>query len=550
MDQNYKLMKRTFTINLSGIVFHIDDDAYSKLQSYLDSISSKYMQTPDGQEIINDIEARIAELCQAKLSPSKQVITIEDVIDVIGILGEPQEFEFQDETFFNEPGNEEKTTSKEKYRTGKHVYRDPDNRLIGGVAAGLAAYFGVDVVIVRVVFVVTFLLFGPLLYLALWIIIPEASTVAQKLEMHGEPVNISNIEKAVRDEWFEVKKSFDRLKKKDGYKKFEQAIDSVFQNTAGLLKPIFIFTMLATALTLLVIVLVFVLNIAGSTVFSADFFNRVWDLISSVPFPNFSGSLIDPWHFKVLLLGAFILVALPLLGVVIAILKAIVGIQGRHWFLGFFFVLGISVGLSMIIYVGIAEGKHFKAYNERIEEYSFAVSNDKHLTFGLTEDLYDNPQFRSKRGGGNDRGYYFDPKNFGLLNDEFMVTSNEGLLDICVAPSFDIYTTKEDSAFVRVVKTSQGENMRDAAQNILAIEYYFQLSDSLLLFDPMFAIDHSSKWRAQQMDIEVYLPKGTELCFSKEFSVFFHGIDDLAFHKYDEIISTNWIVTDSGLKSK
>lgn len=189
------------TINLAGIVYHIDDDAYQSLKAYLDMVKSELRQVEGAKEIYEDIESRIAELFTEKLSSNRHVITQHDVEEIISILGQPSDIS----------GNQNgKKYSSFSYRSYRRMYRDPDNSVIGGVCSGLAAYWQMDPTIVRIVFVLLaiFGFAGVLIYLILWAVLPEANSVAQKLEMRGEPVNLSNIGDFFREEFENVKRSF------------------------------------------------------------------------------------------------------------------------------------------------------------------------------------------------------------------------------------------------------------------------------------------------------------------------------------------------------
>lgn len=201
-------MKKTLTINLAGMVYHIDEDAFQKLKAYLDTLERKFRQEPDVKELIADIEARIAELLSERMGNKKQVVTVDDVVAIISILGDPEVIS-DDENTYQYTG---RTTSKGRYR---RMYRDPDSRVIGGVCSGLAAYWNMDPAIVRVVFIVLVIIGGSglLIYLILWIVMPEAQTTAQKLEMRGEAVTIDNIKDFIRDEFEQVKKNFKSDKK-------------------------------------------------------------------------------------------------------------------------------------------------------------------------------------------------------------------------------------------------------------------------------------------------------------------------------------------------
>ena len=195
-------MKKAIKINLSGIIFHIDEDAYEKLKHYLDTISSYFSDKQESSEIIGDIEARIAELFQERVTQENQVIDLELVNEVINIMGNPEDI--ADSSEENVGGS---SSFHETYERSRRFYRDPENSVIGGVCGGLGAYFGIDPLIFRLLFVIFFFAGGAsiLVYLILWIAIPKAETAAQKLQMHGERVNVSNIEKKVREEYDSVK---------------------------------------------------------------------------------------------------------------------------------------------------------------------------------------------------------------------------------------------------------------------------------------------------------------------------------------------------------
>jgi phage shock protein PspC (stress-responsive transcriptional regulator) len=197
-------MKKTFTINISGIIFHIDEDAFDLLNSYITSLRNHFTEEDGRDEIIADIESRIAELLQEKISDAKQVITNEDIIDVIKLLGQP--FEMDTES------DDKKAAAKKGPAAYRRLFRDPDRRLIAGVCAGIAAYLKTDPIIIRILFLVAFLASGVglLVYIIVWIALPEAVTTAQKLQMQGKPVNIETIEETIKAEFEVVKSKFDK----------------------------------------------------------------------------------------------------------------------------------------------------------------------------------------------------------------------------------------------------------------------------------------------------------------------------------------------------
>jgi len=194
------MMKITVSINLGGYSFNIDEDAYSELKRYLKSLELHFAGEESSSEILSDIETRIAELFRARLSAYKQVITMDDVHNAISVLGTPEDI-----------SEEEGTSAREKFSTpGYHrMYRDPDRRIIGGVCAGMGAYWSIDPWIVRVIFLIITMMggLGILIYLILYIVLPEAKTTSQKIEMKGNPVNIHNIKESVKNEFENLRKN-------------------------------------------------------------------------------------------------------------------------------------------------------------------------------------------------------------------------------------------------------------------------------------------------------------------------------------------------------
>jgi phage shock protein PspC (stress-responsive transcriptional regulator) len=209
-------MKKTFSVNLGNRVYNIDEDAYLKLRDYLERIESHFSDNKEREEIINDIELRISELLTERMGVTRQVVTLPDVDYIIQTMGDPSQFAVDEE---KAQPNQESHYPYERHH--RRIYRDPDNRVLGGVCGGLGAYLNMDPVIIRVILLVLLLCYGVglLLYIIMWIVVPEARTTAQKLEMRGDPVNISNIGKFVEEEFDQVKKSFSKDKNKKDVKR-------------------------------------------------------------------------------------------------------------------------------------------------------------------------------------------------------------------------------------------------------------------------------------------------------------------------------------------
>ena len=232
-------MKKTLTVNLGGTVYHIDDDAYRLLDNYLSNLKHYFRKQEGAEEIINDIEMRIAELFAEKVAAGKQVITVQDVEEVIARVGKPEDFGITEDDAESNKRTEQSSSASQTYtRTAgsRRLFRDPDSKLLGGVAAGLAAYLGWDITLVRILMIV--LVFVPycpmiILYIVGWIVIPEAHTAAEKLSMRGEAVTIENIGKTVTDGFEKVANGVNDYMRSDKPRTFLQKLGDALVMIVG-----------------------------------------------------------------------------------------------------------------------------------------------------------------------------------------------------------------------------------------------------------------------------------------------------------------------------
>ena len=222
-------MKKTLTVNLGGTVFHIDEDAYRLLDNYLSNLKIHFRKEAGADEIIDDIERRISELFAEKLTAGSQVITITDVEEVIARMGKPEDMEAENDS---EPsvGNATRTTIH------RRLYRNPDDKLLGGVISGMAAYLGWDVTLLRLLLLVVLICgVGTLIpvYIVCWLVIPEARTAAEKLSMRGEAVTVENIGKTVTDGFEKVANGVNDYMKSDKPRTFLQKLGDALVMVAG-----------------------------------------------------------------------------------------------------------------------------------------------------------------------------------------------------------------------------------------------------------------------------------------------------------------------------
>lgn len=194
-------MIKTINIQLGGIHFLIDEPGYKHLKEYVDGIQKQIEQEPGNEEMMVEIESRMAELLYSTLDKQKGFITLKEVEFLKRVMGTAKDIAGQG-------SSESFTTDEFQRKKHRRFYRDTDERMLGGVCSGLGAYFDTDPWVFRVLFMGVTLLFltGLLFYVLIWLLVPEAVTLAQKLEMKGEPVTIESIKESVKEEFEQLRK--------------------------------------------------------------------------------------------------------------------------------------------------------------------------------------------------------------------------------------------------------------------------------------------------------------------------------------------------------
>ena len=219
-------MNKTFNINLGGYPFTIDEDAFDTANKYLHTLGRHFGAGEGAEEIMQDIESRMGELINRKKG-TRTIVNKLDVLEAIAVLGTPEEL--KDIDFSDNTSKSRRGTSSFQLKTGKRLYRDPNDKILGGVCSGLAAYFGTqDTVWMRIAFFIFSMLAGSgvIIYLVMWAIIPPARTVSDRLEMMGEPTNVNNIAKMVKEELEEFSdKMHEKFGKKNKFRKNKNYTD-------------------------------------------------------------------------------------------------------------------------------------------------------------------------------------------------------------------------------------------------------------------------------------------------------------------------------------
>jgi phage shock protein PspC (stress-responsive transcriptional regulator) len=531
-------------MNLSGIIFHIEEDAYEKLNKYLSTIRSYFNDADSRDEIMSDIEARIAEMLQEKVSTSKQAVLMSDVDSVISQMGKPEEFAEGAEKSEN---REEKREESNAYRQGKRrrVFRDPDEKLLGGVCSGIANYFDFDPIWLRGAFAISFFVFGTglLLYIILWLIIPEAKTTAEKLEMRGEKVDINNISKAVSEEFEGVKKRMEDLgdkvrsyetkeKVRSSAQKATDFVGDVFHNMIRILAKIFAVFFVILAVVIVVILLG---SVFGSTNV-IHFSDRGKDYAFSL-YEWASNFLPDSSSPNMFLVGLVLVLGIPLLSIIYSGVKFLLGIKQRNKYIRYTTNGLWLVGVAIMIVIGIQIINDFK----------------EEVTIKNTVDLQQKDTLYLSMKGYNE---YIDPSykkygdrrvyHVGRLKWDYMNVDNDGT-SFSSPVEIDIIPSMTDSFEVMEIRSANGGTKKDAAFRARSIRYSFSQKDSLLEFEPSYKLDLKDKWRAQDIKLVLKVPLNKVIYLNRGMEYLIYDVDNTTNTLDRHMIGRRWIMKKEGL---
>jgi phage shock protein PspC (stress-responsive transcriptional regulator) len=506
-------MNKTININLGGFFFHIDEEAYQKLRRYLASISKSLSEDPQGKnEIIADIEARISELLSEKITDSRQVVNEGDIEDVIVIMGQPEDYAEAEEAYSD--ASYSYTRNK---ASGKKLFRDGDDKFLGGVASGIAHYFNIDTIWVRLLFLITTLGgvgIGILVYIILWILLPEAKTTAEKLQMEGEPVNIDNIEKKIREEFTNVSE-----KLKDGASEFSEKINQTFsaktKKNNGLQD--FLNTISKIILTLfkvmgkfIGVIFIFVgaaailsLIIGGFSVGSLEFLNIDGGFISYPEF--FYDATIPRWLLSISL---FILVGIPFLVLLVLGLRILSSNVKQFSKATSLTLLGIwFIALLAIIFTGIEFGTTHANYGKYVEKNTLNITKKDTLVLKIQNDDTIYYQHNLRRTSERHQ-VAIDNKQFTYSNDIRL----------------DVKKSNTGSAYIVVQKDSYGRNSLRARLNAEKIQYKYAIKDNQLIFDAFFLSHLKNIFKEEKIDITVFIPENTPIYFDNSVKNFLSDV--------------------------
>ncbi len=521
-------MNKTININLGGIFFHIDEEAYLKLKKYLDAIRKSLSDDPNGKnEILEDIELRIGEILSEKITDIRQVVNLENIDEIISIMGKPEDYSV-DEDFF-----EGETNKAQKSKIKKKLFRDSADKFLGGVSSGLAYYLDVDVIWIRLTWLLLFFGFGfgGLVYLLLWILLPVANTTSEKLEMEGEPVTISNIEKKIKEELTDVSKrmqdGIDGVSKQFKEGNYETKIKSGLQEIIGFIQKILSFFFK----TFGKLIGFFLLIIAGLILISLFIGVFSWGSIEMLGFSDEFVSYPDfIYNSRIpkVLLTVFLFLAVEIPFVFFFMLGLRILSKNVKSFTTSTRLSLLGVWLISILALGFAGIENSVNYSNQstviVNKDLFKVKQDTIRVKMVATDEFD-----SKR-------------NFHKVlvdNKEKLYVSNVNL---------KIRESDSDISYVKIYKRSSGVSTFKAKEEANSILYNFKLEGNAILLDTFFLTEIENKYRNQKVTVSLYIPKGRIIFLDESLYNFLQNTNFAKHRSHNTRFLNYYKMTDSGLK--
>ena len=508
-------MKKTNTINLGGIIFHVDEDAFTQLQNYLNAIRSYFSKSDGQEEIIADIESRIAEIFQEK---KISIITLAQVDDVIAIMGKPEDYGDGEQ-------DEKITKPHEKKQRIRKIFRHPDDKILGGVCGGLGAYFNVDPVLFRLGFLLTMFIggFGFFVYLILWVIAPLADRASDHLEMHGEPVTAGTIGRAVASK---IEDTVTNENNQSMVRKILAGIGTVFGFFIEVLKRIFILLgkIIKPLIGIIFLILGFVAALGLSFFIIASFSGIEHEFQEMT---NTFDSILEhfPLYQIFVFLGLILFIGIPLFQMIYLGIRMIFNMAKQSSAVKSSLLGMWVVGLILTIFFGIYGITHFSE-DSRIEEMAI-LENVKSDTLKIFLTAHDN--------------FYWDERHLNIVETE------DGEHKLLSNVEMDVARSYDSQYHLKIIKRASARSFRDAKGYAEDISYHYFLDSGQLNLDQYFEISSDDPYQRQSVDLTLFVPTGKSIYLDESLKYFIYDIKNTTnTHDY-KMVGHNWTMGDDGL---
>ena len=486
-------MKKVLTVSIQGAVLQMDEDASSLLNSYLEALNSYFQHSTGGREVIQDIEGRIIELFREKKGDKSQVVSIDDVRMVIDIMGTPEAIADYDSDIDTDATREDpknnSTDFVKKSKPVKRLYRDPYNRAIAGVCTGLSVYFKVDVVLIRIIFLLGLVCYlAPvIIYIILWIATPKAVTAAHRLEMSGKPVNINNLEQVMHNAYNDSSESKITYSNNRSVGRFIIGFISKFiriiSKILGLFIFLFVIAVFLGKISFLFFHPVFFSSIAGSS--DMD----VYSIINL--FSMFASSGMRLWMYICIILT----VTLPLVVLFLLSLRLLFNIRLRYPVIIMWSLIMWVIAIICIAIGGVLITKNYAVDDKISENIELNYSDTIYITTNVNKFLLVNPI--NKR------------QELPLIDD----TNPNALF---VKPRMSFRNNNDTISYISVTRSSRGSSRREAYEYASQIPYKVMLSDSQILIPGTFQVSTAPQWVGQGVNIAFHVNHKTVIAINGE----------------------------------
>ncbi len=485
-------MNKTININLDGFAFKIEEEAYERLNDYLETIKKRLGNGDEAKEVIADIEARVAELFRYKCEGC--TIPLSAVEEIIHTIGEPSEIVDEEDA---ESGKESDKKSagnpSASYVGKKSLFRDPDDRMLGGVCAGLGAYFDVDPLVFRIIAVVTALMsFGivAFIYVVLWIAMPKAKTLGQRIEMRGG-ITFKRMGDNIKEEYEAVSSKFKEYKNKPNYKRMQQRANKTGDAMAGGLYQLLNIFGIILGVGIVIWSVLSIMGLVGFFAFKDTLMGlAVTDgnhFIASVP-----DRFLSHMDQTFLTAAIFLVIGIPFLVILYLGLKLIFHFKGHGKIVGMTALIMWLSGIVLVFFTGIRIAKSF--------EETGGVTERHTLTASTSDAIYLQPS--TTEAGSSNRDYLMDMDHLELF-------SQDGELLIEGAPVINI--SHGDDFSMVIEKRARGLNDEEAEFNAKTTIYNWSQNDSTIFLDRKFIIAEEALVRNQKVFVNIQIPYGKRL---------------------------------------
>ncbi|MDO6738264.1 PspC domain-containing protein [Wenyingzhuangia sp. 2_MG-2023] len=515
-------MNKTININLGGFFFHIDESAYQILKRYLEAISNSLSDDPQGKdEILADIEARISELLSEKIQDKRQVVNEQDIQSIIKIMGEPEDYADTEDAY-----TEHNSSYRTKGNPVKKLFRDGEDKFLGGVASGIAHYFNTDPIWIRIALILLLAAggFGVYTYIILWILLPEAKTTAEKLQMQGEHVNINNIEKKIRTEFENVS---NKIKNTD-YSGAKIGFQAFLDNVGIILIRLFKICTKIIGVFLIIIssILMVSLVLSAFSFSSLEMLGINHDLRESLPF--LYQSSIPSWLLSIAMLISFVIPCLLLFFLGINIVSSKTKPLNKIAFTSLF-ILWICAILSLVF--------------SGLENYSLNAVEGSKVKTDTIEMLPSDTLYVKTMNNDN-----FIFKSQLMRNSNQEIISDNNVQKIYSSNIYiNIKKSESDEPYLKIRKKSEGNSLTSALENAEKISYGYQFTDNQVMFDSYFLSPMDSKFKDEMVSVDLYLPEGMTLVLNESSKNFIHNYKTTKRLKFWQLINHHFTMTQKGL---